>query len=167
MFEGILRSFEILFLSLSIFVNSIGVEIVNIPENQVIRVIDGDTIEVYQNKKVEKIRMIGLNTPESVDPRKQVECFGIEASDRLKELIEGKIVKLETDETQDKEDRFGRKLRYVFLGDENINQKMIADGYGFEYTYKVPYKYQNEFKEAQKSARKKSLGLWDTNNCDY
>ena len=167
MFEGILRSFEILFLSLSIFVNSIGVEILNIPENQVIRVIDGDTIEVYQNKKVEKIRMIGLNTPESVDPRKQVECFGIEASDRLKELIEGKIVNLETDETQDKQDRYGRKLRYVFLGDENINQKMIADGYGFEYTYKVPYKYQNEFKEAQKSARKKSLGLWDTNNCDY
>jgi len=138
-----------------------------VKENQVVKVIDGDTIEVYLNGKIQKVRMLGINTPETVDPRKPVECFGIEASNKLREILEGKIVRLEEDKSQDNYDKFDRALRYVFLDNENINFKMVNEGYAFEYTYKKPYKFQKEFKEAEKNAHEKSIGLWNNETCDY
>lgn len=135
--------------------------------NQVVKVIDGDTFEVYIDGKIEKVRMIGINTPETVDPRKPVECFGKEASYKLKELLAGKVVVLEEDKSQDSYDKFNRALRYVYLNEENINKKMILEGYAFEYTYKKPYKYQKEFKQAEKNAYEKNIGLWDEEVCDY
>ena len=167
MFESIIRNFETAFLILLINLNFWGLNLKEIPQNQVIRVIDGDTFEIYLNNKIEKIRMIGLNTPESVDPNRGIECYGIEASDRLKELLHGKIVNLESDETQDYVDKFGRVLKYVYLDKKNINKQMIEEGFGFEYTFKKPYKYQIEFREAQKKAKQNSLGLWKNENCQY
>ena len=138
------------------------------PENKVVNVIDGDTIDIYQNNKVERVRLLGINTPETVDPRKGVECYGPEASQKLKEILTDKIVKIEGDPSQDDKDKYGRLLRYIFLNDENINEKMIKEGYAFEYTYnKHPYLYQKEFKLDQIHARKNKLGLWDLKNCDY
>lgn len=138
-----------------------------IQNNQVTKVIDGDTFEVYIDGKIEKVRMIGINTPETVDPRRPVQCFGKEASNKLKELIEGKIIKLDPDQTQDNYDRYNRALRYVYLDDININQKMIQEGYAFEYTYKKPYKFQTEFKQSEKEAQDKDLGLWNNEVCNY
>ncbi|HXK38756.1 MAG TPA: thermonuclease family protein [Candidatus Paceibacterota bacterium] len=127
----------------------------------VVKVVDGDTIAVEMNGKSETIRLIGLDTPETVDPRKPVQCFGEEASKKAKELLTGKMVRIEVDPSQDERDKYGRLLAYVFL--ENavfFNQLMISEGYGHEYTYNLPYKYQVEFKEAEKTAREEKKGLW-------
>jgi len=138
-----------------------------IENGTVVRAVDGDTIEVFQNNKLEKVRLIGVNTPETVDPRKDVQCYGLEASLFLKKEIEGKKVVLENDPTQQDKDTYGRSLRYVFLDGKNINQKIIEEGYGFEYTYKVPYKFQKEFKKSEDEAKAGSKGLWNKDNCNY
>lgn len=132
----------------------------------VIKVIDGDTIKVDINGTAEAIRLIGINSPESVDPRKPVECFGIEASNRAKELLNNKKVILENDPTQGERDKYQRLLRYVWLEDGTFfNKKMISDGYANEYTYDTPYKYQAEFKQAETEAKALKRGLWADDAC--
>ncbi len=127
----------------------------------VTRVIDGDTIDVLQNGETHRIRLIGINTPETVDPRKPVECFGTEASTYLKNLLTNRTVLLETDESQGDTDKYNRLLRYVFLPDgTNVNLTMIKEGYAYEYTYNTPYQYQTEFKAAEADARENGQGLW-------
>jgi len=128
---------------------------------EVIKVVDGDTLDVKIAGKIERLRLIGINTPETVDPRKPVQCFGLEASKKAKETLSGKKVILEIDPTQGDRDKYGRLLRYVFLEDgTNFNLMMINDGYAYEYTYNIPYKYQTEFKQAQKIAEENKRGLW-------
>jgi len=132
----------------------------------VTRVVDGDTMVVSQGEKQERVRLIGINTPETVDPRKPVECFGKEAKDYLKVLVVGKKVRLETDTSQQEQDRYGRLLRYVFLEDTTfVNQKLIEAGYAYEYTYELPYQYQEAFKKSESNARAASRGLWNTATC--
>lgn len=128
---------------------------------KVVRVVDGDTIEVSSNNKKETVRLIGIDAPETVDSREAVECFGKEASNKAKEVLTGKTVTLESDPTQGDQDKYGRLLRYVFLDNINFNKLMISEGFAHEYTYRSnPYKYQLEFIEAQKSARESKAGLW-------
>lgn len=131
------------------------------------RAVDGDTLELNMNERKEKVRLIGINTPETVDPRKDVECFGKEASDKMKALTNGELVYLEYDETQGMRDKYDRILAYVYLEDNQmLNRKMIADGYAHEYTYGIPYKYQKEFRELQNFARTQERGLWSPNSCN-
>jgi micrococcal nuclease len=144
----------------------------DVPLYKVTRVVDGDTIVVNINGQDEKIRLIGVNTPESVDPRKPVECFGLEASKYTKTLLENQSVILESDPTQGDTDKYGRLLRYVLLpgtsatiNPTNINLKLIQDGYAHEYTYNKPYKYQKQFKQAQSDASSAQRGLWSTTAC--
>lgn len=133
---------------------------------QVTKVVDGDTIDVYLNGKTVRVRIIGINTPETVDPRSPVECFGKEASNYAKSLLTAKIVTLEPDETQDNVDRYGRLLRYVYLPDKSdFGLQMIKNGYAYEYTYDLPYKKQAEYKKAQTDAENKNLGLWGSGGC--
>lgn len=133
---------------------------------RVIKVVDGDTIAVDIEGVSETIRLIGINTPETVDPRKPVECFGIEASNKAKELLSGKSVALEKDSSQDERDKYGRLLRYIKTKDGLFyNLEIIKQGYAYEYTYGIPYKYQREFKEAENYARTKKLGLWADGVC--
>lgn len=132
----------------------------------VVKIIDDDTLDLNINGKVERIRLIGMNTPETVDPRKPVECFGKEASNRAKELLIGKSVKIESDPAEDTRDKYDRLLLYIFLSDgTNFAKKMIMEGYAYEYTYDVKYKYQAEFKQAQKYAEDNKLGLWAPGVC--
>lgn len=140
--------------------------------NQLIvtRVIDGDTIVVLMNGVSEKIRLIGVDTPETVDPRKTIQCFGKEASMFTENLLLNNAVRLEADASQGDRDKYGRLLRYVFLEDgtannEIINKKLIAEGYGHEYTYRLPYKYQSDFKNAERLAREGQKGLWASGVC--
>lgn len=135
------------------------------PESDVIivsRVVDGDTIKVLIDGEEETIRIIGINTPETVDPRKPVECFGKEASDAMKEKLSvGEGVTLVSDQTQDDRDKYGRLLRYV--EDENgqdIGLLLISEGYAYEYTYQVPYERQHAYQEAEQQAKKSMRGLW-------
>lgn len=128
---------------------------------EVVKVVDGDTVDVSINGKIERIRMIGIDTPETVDPRKPVQCFGVEASNKTKALLSGKKVVLESDSTQGERDKYNRLLRYVFLEDgTSFGLLMIREGYAHEYTYNIPYKYQTEFKDAQKEAMQNKAGLW-------
>ncbi len=132
------------------------------------RVIDGDTIDIEMSPSTtpERVRLIGINTPETVDPRKPVECFGKEASRKMKEIAEGKSVRIEGDSSQDAYDKYHRRLAYVFLLDGTfINKQMIEEGYAYEYTYRVPYQYQKEFKAAEHSAREAGRGLWASGAC--
>jgi micrococcal nuclease len=132
----------------------------------VTKVVDGDTIWVDHNGTREKIRMIGMDTPETVDPRKPVQCFGLEASAQAKTILGGQSVYLETDPSQDSVDKYGRTLAYVWTTSGRLfDLDMIADGYSHEYTYYVPYRYQQEFKAAQSDARSQERGLWAPNAC--
>lgn len=160
-----------------VFINNSGGKINNLQTNnvdvsakkeiaEVLRIIDGDTIEVSLSGKKETVRLIGIDAPETVDPRITVECFGKQASDKAKEILSNKTVTLESDPTQGDRDKYGRFLRYVFLDGINFNKFMISEGYAHEYTYQNnPYNYQLEFIAAEKSARERKKGLWTNNVC--
>jgi|GEM_PF-2065202 len=124
---------------------------------EVTKVIDGDTIQIETG---EKVRYIGIDTPETVHPSKPVECFGKEATAKNKELVEGKTVRLEKDISET--DKYGRLLRYVYVGDIFVNLELVKEGYAVSSTYPPDVKYQDRFLEAQQEAREKQKGLWIT-----
>lgn len=138
-----------------------------LPRASVVKVVDGDTADVSLNGQTVRVRLIGINTPETVDPRSPVECFGKEASNKAHTLLDGQTVYLEADSSQDDKDTYGRSLRYFWLADgRSFNYEMIAQGYAYEYTYRLPYKYQSEFRAAQQNARDRQLGLWSPQTCN-
>ena len=132
----------------------------------VIKVIDGDTITVLQNGNELKVRIIGINTPESVDPRRGVQCFGKEASSIAKEQLLNKEVTLETDPSQDEQDKYGRLLRFLWIEDQtDFGAWMIEHGYAYEYTYTTPHMYQEKYRTLQQIAEKAKKGLWAETTC--
>ncbi len=133
---------------------------------KVTSVVDGDTIKLDMNGTIETIRLIGIDTPETVHPNKSVECMGIEASNEAKRLLTGQTVRFESDNTQDTRDRYGRLLGYVFLPNgENYGEVILRSGYANEYTYSSAYKYQSAFRAAEQSARNNKAGLWADGAC--
>ena len=139
-------------------------------ENQlysVVSITDGDTIKVEINGKSEPVRIIGIDSPEIVDPRVPVQCFGKEASDKAKEVLANKKVRLEADPTQGDKDVYSRLLRFVFLSDgTDFGKMMISLGIAHEYTYNSnPYKYQAEYEKAEEDARDAKIGLWADGAC--
>lgn len=135
---------------------------------KVVKIVDGDTMDFSIDGKTERIRVIGINTPETVDPRKSVECFGQEASNQAKKILTvGLSVELEKDPSQGERDKYNRLLRYIFVdnGMVDFGKSMISSGYAYEYTYDTPYKYQSEYKQAQKEAENGKKGLWADNAC--
>lgn len=136
-------------------------------EVKVIRVIDGDTIEVSIDGKTEKIRFIGVDTPETVDTRKTVQCFGEKASMVTKDALTNQTVWLESDSTQGDRDKYSRLLRYVWTDDGTVDfgKVLIATGFAYEYTYNTPYKYQSSYKQAQSDAEQGKKGLWADGAC--
>lgn len=125
----------------------------------VVGVTDGDTIRAQlADGAVGRVRLIGIDTPESVDPRRPVQCFGPEASQHTKELLDGKMVELELDIQQ--RDRFGRLLAYVWLGETNVNVQIAADGYAQALTIPPNVKYEEPIRNAVREAREAGRGLW-------
>lgn len=122
---------------------------------KVSRVIDGDTIEIAGGRRV---RYIGIDTPETVDPRKPIQCFGQEASAKNKELVEGKEVGLEKDISET--DKYGRLLRYVYLQDLLVNDYLVRQGYAHASSYPPDIKYQDQLHQAEQEARQAQRGLW-------
>jgi endonuclease YncB( thermonuclease family) len=133
----------------------------------VVRVVDGDTVDVQLGDgQTERIRLIGIDTPEIVDPRSPVQCFAREASVHAHELLDGQAVSLELDASQGERDRYGRMLGYLWLPDgRNFGEVMIADGFAHEYTYDQPYAYLDTFRAAQDSAIAQHAGLWSPAAC--
>lgn len=124
------------------------------------RVVDGDTIELQNGKTV---RLIGIDTPETVDPRRPVGCFGKEASNETKNLLTGRIVVLQKDISQT--DKYGRLLRFVFLPLENgqtlfVNDYLVREGFARARVYPPDRKFESRFLEAEEKAKTHKKGLW-------
>ncbi|MDD5083972.1 MAG: thermonuclease family protein [Candidatus Moranbacteria bacterium] len=125
------------------------------------RVVDGDTIELEDGRKV---RYIGVNTPESVKVNSPAECFGKEASAKNKELVEGKSVRLEKDVSE--ADRYGRLLRFVYLEDGTfVNDELVRAGYARVSTFPPDVKLAEQFKQAEREARENKRGIWADETC--
>jgi micrococcal nuclease len=147
---GLLRSREI-YLALALWLLASGAAYAQLVE----RVVDGDTIRV---QGVGPVRLIGVDTPEVVDPRRAVQPFGREASAFVRRLVEGQVVRLEYD--WQRTDKYRRTLAYVYLPDGTLlNAEIIRQGYGFAYT-QYPFKLLDEFRALEREAREASRGLW-------
>lgn len=135
---------------------------------KVTNVVDGDTVDVLIDGEEVRLRLIGIDTPETVHPSKPVECYGPEASNKVKAELLNQNVYLEADLSQDERDKYDRLLRYIVLENGvNYNKLLIEEGYAFESTYNSnPYEYQYAFIEAQKVAREEQAGLWAENACE-
>lgn len=125
-------------------------------------VTDGDTIKVVVDGKIEKVRLLGIDTPETRDPRKPIQCFGKEASDYAKSLLQGQYVRLETDSTQGDKDKYNRLLRYVYLENgTEVNANLVENGYAVAYV-RYPVKNMENYKRLQEKARNNNVGLWSS-----
>lgn len=130
---------------------------------RVVKVIDGDTIEIENGIKV---RYIGIDTPEIHHPKKDVQCFGKIAAEKNKELVEGKQIRLKKDISE--MDRYGRLLRFVYLEEPTatgpatlfLNDYLVRQGYALASTYPPDITYASQFKEAEIEARENNRGLW-------
>lgn len=126
---------------------------------KIISIVDGDTVKVEINGKIEPVRLIGIDTPET--NKQPIDCFGNEAASKAREFLGGKMIRLENDPTQGDRDKYNRLLRYIYLEDGTLfNKEMIEEGFAREYTYKTAYQYQADFKEAELDAKKSKKGLW-------
>jgi micrococcal nuclease len=134
---------------------------------RVTRVTDGDTITVT-TPDVPKltVRIIGVDTPETRDPRKPVQCYGPESSERAKRLLNGATVRLVDDPTQSLVDRYSRDLRYVEVRSHDgsyvdYGRSTLADGYGRVYVYQNDrFERAGDYDSAQRSSKQGQLGLW-------
>ena len=126
---------------------------------RVLAVADGDTIVIDMNGTEERVRLIGIDTPEKNHPQKPVQCFAQAATDYASSLLEGRGVRLESDPLSDNRDIYNRLLRYVYVDDIFVNYEIVAQGYGFAYTV-FPFSKSDQFEAAELAARSSNLGLW-------
>lgn len=120
------------------------------------RVIDGDTIELADGRRV---RYIGIDTPEIAGSDGSPECYALEAHTRNRELVEGQAVELGRG-IEDK-DRFGRLLRYVFIDDVFVNAQLVAEGYAHASSFGSERRFQQVFTQLEQYSRLRNRGLWD------
>ena len=125
----------------------------------VLEIIDGDTFKIDLEGQIMSVRIIGVDTPETVHPYRSAEEYGYEASDYLKDLLEGMFVSLSFDE--DKTDVYGRLLAYVYMSEVFVNAEIIKQGYGYAYT-KYPFKYLDDFIKYEEQARSDGVGIWSS-----
>jgi len=121
----------------------------------VTRVIDGDTIELEDGRRV---RYIGIDTPEISHPTQGQECYGLEATIRNQQLVEGKIVELQ--KGIENEDQYGRLLRYVYVDGVFVNAQLIAEGFAYASSYGPEKRYQQVFTQLQQYSKLLGRGLW-------
>jgi micrococcal nuclease len=143
---------------------------------RVTRIVDGDTIEVVITGRRagpaagdarvgqhHDVRLLGIDTPESVNPNTAVECFGEESSAALAAFLEDQEVVLVDD--VENTDQYDRLLRYVYLGHEMANARLVANGYAFAYTYPPNIRHSELFVQLQREARENGRGLWSSDTC--
>ncbi len=139
-----------------------AVDVSRITPRKVVRVVDGDTIVIEnQNRNHRTVRLIGVDTPETVHPSKPVQFYGKEASRFLRNLLKGEQVYLVVDPQQGERDRYGRLLRYIYRYPDKlfVNTEIIRQGYGHAYP-KFPFKHSAKFQQLERFARQAEKGLW-------
>jgi micrococcal nuclease len=140
------------------------------------RVVDGDTIVVRITGRVDgpgagnaqigashSVRLTGIDTPESVDPRRAVECFGQEAADAAAALLEGRQIRMVVD--VEESDQYDRLLRYIYVGSEMANARLVVNGYAHAYTYPPNIRHAQLLVALEKAARLGDTGLWGPGTC--
>lgn len=146
-------------------------------EGKVVRVVDGDTADVEITGRAPgpgagdatightyPVRFLGIDTPESVKPNTPVQCFGKAASEATKALLEGQTVRLVKD--VEETDQYGRLLRYVYLGAEMANARLVVNGYARVLTYPPNVRHADLFVALARQAREHDLGLWAPDTCN-
>ena len=132
----------------------------------VISIVDGDTIWVNIDGKKEKIRLVGIDTPETEKEFTPAECYADDAKERLQELLAGKKVALLKNKKGDNRDQYGRLLRYVFAEGRDINAQLIREGYAFAFR-RYPHDRMHFYIEQEKKAKAEKMGMWNPENCSY
>jgi micrococcal nuclease len=123
------------------------------------RVVDGDTIELRIGRANETVRLLGIDTPETVHPAKPVECFGPEASSRATQLLPvGTVVRIQRD--IEARDHFGRLLLYVFVGEAMVNEVLLQEGFGRPLSIEPNVSHSLSFARIAGEARSRGTGLW-------
>ncbi len=134
----------------------------------VTRVVDGDTLKAQIAGRTETVRIIGLDTPESVKPGTPIECYALRATAEADRLLPvGAAIRLEADPTQASRDQYGRLLAHVWLTDGTLyTERMIRGGFGIHYVYGgVPSIYARPLAAAEEAARAALRGLWSPATC--
>ena len=129
----------------------------NLVQYEVIRVIDGDTVEL---KNGERLRYNDIDTPETSHPSKPIECYGPEASKKNKELVEGETILVELGNPE--KDRYGRLLGYVYIDDLFVNAELVRGGYAEVNSYGNPGSKIAELINIERDSKLKSTGLWSS-----
>ena len=129
-------------------------------EGFVERVIDGDTVALSNG---ERVRYIGIDTPETVHPGEKVQCLGKESSEKNRELVQGKNVMLVRDVSD--LDRYGRLLRYVYVDDIFVNEQLVRSGFAYASSFPPDVAKQKIFEAAESEARQNKQGLWAEGVC--
>lgn len=127
---------------------------------QVSRIIDGDTIEIENGQKV---RLIGVDTPELDDKDPVKKCYAQKAKEKTQELLENKIIKMERDVSST--DKYQRLLRYIWVDDIFLNDYLVRNGFAMVATFPPDVKYQKQFQQAQQEAMEKKMGFWGETLC--
>ncbi len=126
---------------------------------RVLRVVDGDTVELEIGGRTEKLRLIGVNTPETVDPRREIQPYGKEASDFTRGVLSGQVVYVEQD--LEERDPYDRLLGYVYLEDGVFfNALLVRAGFAQTMTVSPNVKYATRFRDLMRQARAERRGLW-------
>lgn len=131
-------------------------------------VVDGDTVSIEHRGGPLEVRLIGIDTPETVAPGRPVECGGRAASKAMHRLLEpGDRVKLITDPSQDRRDQYGRLLRYVEHGGRDVGQSQVAHGHADIYVFDDPFRRLTAYNRAELKARQANRGVWRTCGGDF
>jgi len=118
-------------------------------------VVDGDTILLESG---ESVRYLGIDSPETNHPSRGLECYGAEATERNRELVDGELVRLESDTTD--RDAYGRLLRYVYIDNTFVNAVLVEGGFAYSYYYPPDTKYYDELLALELAAEVDGRGLW-------
>ena len=137
----------------------------SLPSASVIRVVDGDTVILDIDGNKSRVRLIGVDTPETVHPSKPVEYYGKEASQFTKNILNGEKVWYAHDTIGDKLDKYGRHLLYLYRAPDGlfVNLEIIRQGYGHAYT-RFPFSHMDAFRNHERLARRAGKGLWAAQN---